>query len=276
MNKVVFFTTIRGDNDFFPIRKAASHKFEWEARAKMELSNLETDALRRPTHYAKCPSFPIAKSLGVLVYLPFDINIQIHDNGNVEWNAPGTLKIVDGLDVQVIEWHSKHNIKESYSILGDGVFKINTSWIAAATNPNIKLLILPVMTPDQDIFTASGGVLDIAKNAGYINIQGYLRGNFKNYTLRAGTPIAQVIPLTDKPVDIEIRHDNKNDKELAESVTYLAGRSMPRNESKKLVARAVNKWAKVETGTTNVLRRKANNIYRNTKNWLQKRGDSVS
>ena len=280
MDKVVFFTTIKGDSEFYPIKKTNTHRFNWESRGRLERTEIDAmDSIERLTHYTKCPSFPLVNSLGALIYLPFDIDFKVNSDDTIQWNAPGKIFVTENpkfSDVKVLEWHTKHHLGESSSIIGDGVFKINTSWVAASTIPNLKMLMLPVMTPDQDIFTASGGALDLDRTASFMNVQGHIRGNFTNYTLKAGTPIAQVIPLTDKKVQFEVRYAEAHDRELVEDYLYIVMRGLGRNEKQKLAQKVSEKWRKVETGATNVFRRKANNIYRNTKNWLQKRGDSVS
>tara|TARA_B100000035_G_scaffold308754_1_gene313924 strand:+ start:1583 stop:2419 length:837 start_codon:yes stop_codon:yes gene_type:complete len=278
MKKLIFFSTIKGDVDFFPITKMSAHRFNWQATAKEECVEVLKENPTH-THYHRCPSFPLLNSMGAVIKLPFDIDFKKLDDGNVEWNVRGnpTISTADTFkELKIIEWHNKHNISESHSILGDGVLKINTSWMVACTDPTIKILFLPIMTPDQDIFTAVGGALDLSKTAGFINIQGYLRGSFKDYTLRAGTPLAQILPLTNEKLKIEFRHALEHDQNLNHSLFYMTERGFSPKERQRIAQQAHNTWGEVERSRINVFRRKTNNLFRNTKNWFKKRGDAFS
>tara|TARA_B100001059_G_scaffold7187_1_gene5987 strand:+ start:3944 stop:4801 length:858 start_codon:yes stop_codon:yes gene_type:complete len=285
MDKVVFFSTIKGDVDYFPVQKMSSCKFNWQTRAKQEMKEISEEGSTTTTHYGKCPSFPLLNSMGVAVILPYDIHLSVDEDNNLNWHTPGSINLVDAdakgtggvvADIVPIEWHSRHSVSESHTIIANGVLKINTSWIVGSTNPNLKLLILPVMTPDQDIFTASGGMLDLSKDINFLNVQGYIRGNFKNYVLRAGTPLMHVIPFTDKKIEIEIRDAVENDHQMASSLLYITSRGLAKPRRQQMVTKAKKKWIEAETRTTNVLRGKANNFFRNTKNWFKKRGDAFS
>ena len=88
--------------------------------------------------------------------------------------------------------------------------KVNTPWHVVAPR-GVKLLVLPIAYPDSFEFESSIGIL----NPGIvneINIQLYYNVHKGDVLIKAGTPLAHIIPLSESNFDLVCREMNTIDK----------------------------------------------------------------
>jgi len=83
------------------------------------------------------------------------------------------------------------------------IVKFNTPW-HVITPKNVKLLIMPLSYTDNFDFASVSGILD-PSISNEINIQLFWYATNSRTMIKAGTPMMQIIPLTEKKYDMVCR-----------------------------------------------------------------------
>ena len=89
------------------------------------------------------------------------------------------------------------------------IIKIDTGWNIIAPK-GVKFLLLPIAYPDNFDFTSTIGILDPAVS-GELNFQVYWNATEPETTIRAGTPLGHLIPLSEKKYQMVQRNTNQRD-----------------------------------------------------------------
>lgn len=213
MKKIEFYSTVPGLPDLFPIVKAKDALPKWAKSARDSFIKQKNESNGRMNHIYQCPG--IFDLLGQGYVVPMWHDIIISTDGNPDefrWTVP-TSDLAD-FDKERSIVESQSNGTESIVPMKpwsmNTLVKINTPWHVVAPR-GVKLLIIPIAYPDTFEFESSTGIL----NPGYnneINIQLYHNIQKGEVFIKAGTPLAQIIPLSEQEFDLVCREMNNIDK----------------------------------------------------------------
>jgi len=201
--KIEFFSSVAGVAETFPILSAKDCVPNWVTTARAEY--VKSD--KKEMHIYKCPGIVDILTTGFVVTAWHDIEI-VPRNDVVNVTIPdGKLNELlgkDSVQIQSPNGVAKHIPKRPWS--HKGIVKINTPWHVWS---KCKLLMIPMPYSEYFDFESASGILDPGI-ANEINIQGYW--NTQTSTIKAGTPLCQIIPLTEKQYTMTCRDANKRDK----------------------------------------------------------------
>ena len=80
--------------------------------------------------------------------------------------------------------------------------------------------MLPLPYPDTFEFESAIGLLDPSISS-EINIQGYWNLQNQSHTIKAGTPLCQIIPVTEQSLKLVVRDMNYKDELWIKKKKYL-------------------------------------------------------
>jgi hypothetical protein len=223
MQKITFFSQINGVADAFPIDHAKNFSFKWVSRVRDDYKSAVEKAQTKFTHLARCPGIFDLLSTGYIVPMPWDLKIETHEDDPVDfaWQFP-TPDIEHLMNGVPIEGHTPLKIAKYLPVKPgtlETIIKINTPWHAIVPE-GVKFLIIPIPYPDEFIFESHIGILDSSISS-ELNFQ--LRWNITNgvHTIKAGTPMCQLIPLSPEPFELEVRNATQQDLEWVKKRQYL-------------------------------------------------------
>lgn len=214
---IEFYSLQPGVCDIFPISKSSTLKRNF---ANVEESPTEPSS-------KNCPGIKLVSSAGYIVPAPADFTIVTNNDGvSIEWHEVYRFSKGDkGMEAYI----SIHSPYQSEPLIDDTsntvrtVIKVETPWRFTASE-DIVLLQLPVSYNNEDRFQAATGILD-PNYAHYINVQLFWKKLNENVTIKAGTPLAQLIPISRKllnlsNIDVTIRDADNRDLEKEKAFSY--------------------------------------------------------
>ena len=234
MKKIEFFSTIDGVSDVAPIIEAKDLKMPWIEKTKQDykqrlaVSNGETFF-----HVARCPAIMDLLQTGYIISSFCDIAIEtIKDRPDgFSWIIPNsdlTDLMFENENCEIIQNHSlTHGTTAKYvpqppNTL-ETVIKINTPWHMVVPK-GMKVLMLPVPYTENFAFTACSGIWEPSMSSN-INIQLYWNNLDGKYFIKAGTPLAHLILLSDEKFEFECRDANEKDKKWLKKRKYFQNMS---------------------------------------------------
>ena len=200
--RIEFFSSIAGVAETFPILNAKECIPDWITTARADY--LKSD--KKDIHIFKCPGIIDILTTGFVVTAWHDVEITPRQDAINVTIPDGKLNDLLGKEaVQIQSPNSiaKHIPKRPWS--QKGIVKINTPWHVWS---KCKLLMIPLPYTEHFEFESTSGILDPGI-ANEINIQGYW--NTQTATIKAGTPLCQIIPLTEKQYSMVCRDANARD-----------------------------------------------------------------
>jgi hypothetical protein len=223
MRKIEFFTIVNGVADAFPVIKASEYKPKWIANAK-ESFNKKLEAMdgAKFFHLYRCPGIFDLMGQGYIVCSPWDITIDTNGDGeDFRWRITDS-EITMLLGDDPVQGHMARAIAESmpakpYALRS--LIKFNTSWNIRAPK-GVKFLILPLSYPDTYEFESAPGILDPSFST-ELNAQLYWNVLNNRHTVKAGTPLFQIIPLTEEKFKFEVRNATPEDIEWTKKRRYF-------------------------------------------------------
>jgi hypothetical protein len=227
--KIEFFSTIPGLAETFPVVPAKDFTPSWLASVRMDY--MKSDK-RDPT-IVRCPGIMELFTTGYILtaWHDFDITctqekitVILPDKKLVELLGRDTIQIQDPQGI------AKHIPKRPWS--QKAIVKINTPWNIIAPK-GVKFLMIPLPYTESFEFESNIGILD----PGYsteLNAQGYWNIREGTHTIKAGTPIAQIIPMSEDTFEMVCRDMNEYDsKWITKQKFYtLLGFVLQRNKIK--------------------------------------------
>lgn len=201
--KIEFFSSIAGVAETFPILNAKDCIPDWVSVARAEY--IKSD--KKDMHIFKCPGIVDILTTGFVVTAWHDVEIipkQDAVNVTIPDGKLNDLLGKEAVQIQSPNGVAKHIPKRPWS--HKAIVKINTPWHVWS---KCKLLMIPMPYTDYFDFESTSGILDPGV-ANEINIQGYWNTNTS--TIKAGTPLCQIIPLTEKQYTMLCRDANARDK----------------------------------------------------------------
>jgi hypothetical protein len=217
-NQITFFSAVPGIAETFPIRHAKDVLPSWLQTARLE--HLKGD--KRDQTVVRCPGIVDILTTGYIISTWHDFDINIDRDGKVYFLAPDeriTKMLVDkdSLQMQNGDGMAKYLPKRPWS--HPNILKINTPWNIVAPK-GLKFLMIPLPYSEFLDFESNTGILD----PGYsteLNVQGYLNLGPGNHSFKAGTPIAQIIPLSNENYKMVVRDMNEEDKKWYSKRSWL-------------------------------------------------------
>ena len=213
MKKIEFYSKVPGLPDLYPIIPAKDSLPKWAQSARNNYINRLKSETGRMNHIYQCPGIFDLFNYGYIVPMWHDVVIKTNGHPNeFSWMVPSSD--LDDFDKETSLIENQANgvgalmpIKP-WSL--QAFIKINTPWNVVSPR-GVKFLILPIAYPDSFEFESSIGILD----PGYsneINIQLYYNVPKGDFMLKAGTPLAQLIPISEQKFDLVCREMNALDK----------------------------------------------------------------
>lgn len=243
MKKVLFFSSIDGVADAYPVKPAGDFNFKWVEAAKYDYKQFLKYKPPGTTHHIRrCPGIFELMDTGWIVPIPWDFVVETKNDDiiNFRWEIPSG-DIIQLFEGEPATGHMGDGIaaplpKKPGSL--ESIVKINSPWSIAAPE-GVKFLVIPLPYPDTFEFESTTGILDPATST-EINFQ--LRWNVTNgeHVIKAGTPMMQIIPLTDEKFETIVRDATESDKSWLQKRRYLQNNSFILN--RPMLRKVYNKF----------------------------------
>ena len=207
--EVKFVSTIPGVTDMFPIKPMSEYRPNWSAKARDNYLKIKLDKEKqyeKHNHVALCPGIFDLFKQGWYVPAWYDVYIKTEkDKPGFSWRV-ASPEITAHSSMNIIDTHgdqiTKHIPKRDGRI--DNIVKINTPYHVISP---VKLLFLPLPYPDHYDWESSSGILDTS-NSTELNVQLYWNVKEGERFIKAGTPLMQIIPLTEENINMICRDAN--------------------------------------------------------------------
>ena len=212
MKKIEFYSTVPGVPDFFPIVKAKEAIPTWAKAARNSYVKKKKQSMGRINHIYQCPGIFDLFNQGYIVPMWHDVIIRTNgDAESFEWTVP-TSDLSDSIEPNLLENQSNGvgSVLPMKPWSLRTLVKVNTPWHVVAPR-GVKLLVLPIAYPDSFEFESSIGILNPGIS-NEINIQLYYNVHKGDVLIKAGTPLAHIIPLSESNFDLVCREMNTIDK----------------------------------------------------------------
>lgn len=211
MKNIEFFTTISGVEDTYPIIESCKFRPSWVALAKEQYKQkikAFEDHGQRLFHIYNCPGIFDIMQTGYIICCPWDITIQTTgDYKSFLWNVPSNDINILNSNQPVVGGHFPDDIAEflpkKHGCMHT-IIRISTPWHVVSP-PNVKFIIHPIPYSDDDIFEQTLGILDPSIST-RLNAQLYWKNIQGSYTIKAGTPLFQIIPLSSEKFTFSIKY----------------------------------------------------------------------
>jgi hypothetical protein len=231
---IEFFSTISGVSEAYPILPAKKVLPNWIKTARQEYSSTED---KRTPAIVRCPGILDIMTSGYVVTAPWDMEIHSSTDSMVAYINPEMETLLGKPPVQNQNGDgiAKHIPKRPWS--NKDILKINTPWHIKS---NYKFMMIPIPYTESFGFESCIGILDPAISS-EINIQGYVNG-YGVLEINAGTPLCQLIPITDQQYEYEVRDMNQSDKLWIDKRKYINNSTFVLDKS--LIKRLYNRFIK--------------------------------
>lgn len=205
--KIQFFSSVPGLAETFPIKPAKEVIPKWVHAARTDYLKQKD---KREIHIFKCPGIFELFGAGYIIPAWHDFEIECNEVGFRVTVPDGSLNDLLGketLQSQHADGVAKFLPTRPWSVAS--ILKINTPWHVMAPK-GVKFLMIPLPYTDDFKFESCSGILDPGISS-ELNIQGYWNEKSGKHIIKAGTPLAQLIPITEKNYDFIVRDKNDRD-----------------------------------------------------------------
>jgi len=255
MKKIEFFSVINGVTENFPVDHARNFKFKWVENARQDYKQV-AEKLKgtKYNHLFRCPGIFDLMNTGYIVPMPWDLTIETKGDGkHFAWNYPDealkqTLK-AELISAHLPETIAKHLPKPPGTL--ESIVKLHTPWHIVAPK-GVKFLMIPIPYGDEQYFENVTGMLDPSISS-EVHIQLRWKVLMGRQTIKAGTPMAQLIPISEDKFDLDVRDATKKDLEWYEKRLYLNNCTMVMKHS--LVQQAYWKFWETKWQLKNIINR---------------------
>jgi hypothetical protein len=222
MKTITFFSTVPGLAETLPIISAKDLNLNWVKRARQDYIDTAKKQLGS-LHLYRCPGIFDLFTTGYIIPMWHDIVISTNgDERNFQFTVPSP-------DINELMPGNKEVIGKQETGIGtlmptrpwacQSLLKINTPWHVVAPR-GVKFLMIPIAYPDTFEFESCTGILDPGQSS-EINVQAYWNIKRGEHYLKAGTPLAHLIPLTTEEFKLECRDMSAGDNLWIEKLKFL-------------------------------------------------------
>lgn len=231
MKKIEFFSVIPGVVETNPVYEASKYSAKWMSRVRDDYLAVAKQNPRFD-HLYKCPGIFDMFKHGYIIPAWHDVVIKTDGEDGFQAQLPSRdFQAVIG-DMMPVSKHGD-NITKYIPYKPNAlktIVKFNTPWNVVAPK-GVKFLMLPIPYPDTFEFEATTGVLDPGISS-EINVQVFW--NIKNgtHTVKAGTPLAFLVPLSEQTFKLVCRDATEWDrlwlkkKDFASNFTFSLKRNI--------------------------------------------------
>ncbi len=242
-SKIEFFHNEPSIIENFPIIESKNLKLNWIKRSREDFEKLvKSGAKTKPhfNHLSRCPGIFDIFKYGYIISLHKDIIIRPMDNG-FEWEtvSPALDPILENFKIEGVQ-ESSVNLISKPPWARDFMIKIVTGWRIIAPK-GLKLMMLPIAYPDTFDFTATTGILNPALST-QVNFQLFWNGVDKETIIRAGTPLGQLIPISEKKYQMVQRIANQYDRDWITKVNSMYGSTFWKYTIRKKIVDMYNNY----------------------------------
>jgi len=213
MNQIIFFSKVPGLADVAPIINARDYRPAWAVAARNGYKEMiKNSEIKDFGHIYQCPGIFDLLNQGFIVPMWHDLILETNgDKKTFRYQYPSDFLQDSMENTPIVHQHDELATVIPYPDNAMNiVVKFNTPWNVVAPK-NLKFLILPLSYPDTYDFASVPGVLDPSVST-EINIQLFWYATNKRVYLKAGTPMMQIIPLTEKKYEMICRDKTKFDE----------------------------------------------------------------
>lgn len=212
MKKVTFINTMPGLLETWPIEPMSKAIPSWVRVARDDyVKNKDV----KSTHIFRCSGIGDLYKTGFVVRSWHDTEVYADPNStNIEFNKPGGIH-ERAVDIQPGDGIAKFLPKRPWS--NKTIMKFHTPWHVIS---DVKLLMIPIPYTNNFDFESCPGILDSSISS-ELNIQLYWNRQGETHIVDAGTPLCQLIPLCDEPVEFEMRDATPKDRLWLEKKHYV-------------------------------------------------------
>jgi len=207
--KLEFFSTVDGVADAHPILPAREVIPKWVNNARAEYL---TDKQR--VNVFRCPGIMDLFGAGYVVTAWHDIKVE--SLGELKVYAPNSA-LEELLGYPPLSTHSdvaKHIPHRPWS--HKSILKINTPWHVKS---KVKFMMIPLPYSENFDIESTIGIWDPAVSS-EINVQLYVN-RIGTFDIKAGTPLCQLVPITEKTYELVVRDMNTADEKWIKRRQYL-------------------------------------------------------
>lgn len=235
LKKVRFVSSVPGVPDLHPITPMSKYMPQWVGKAREDYKqNYKHN--EKFNHITLCPGIFNMFKVGWYVPMWYDVHIQTKKGEpGFKWKV-ATPDITEIHNMNIIDTHGEMITKYIPRREGtiDSIVKINTPYSIIAPK-GMKFLFLPMPYSDNFDFESTTGILDPTES-NELNVQ--LNWNVKDgdVFLKAGTPLMQIIPLTNENVEMICEEATEKDIKWLNKQHYFKTHSFSpiRNKIKSL------------------------------------------
>ena len=242
--RIEFFNSEPSICDIHPIIETKDLKLNWIKEAKKDFQDHvakgDTDTPGY-IHLTRCPGIFDLFKYGYVIPLSKDIMItpkgeDFHYNFHLSQNPQYVSPF--GIQGQNAELIARPPWSANFLI------KIITGWHVIAPK-GVKFLVLPIAYPDTFNFTNTIGIMNPALST-EINLQLFWNttDETKETVVRAGTPLAQLIPLSEKKYQMVQRTMNQQDSDWVVKVNSAYESTFHHHTIRGKIASMYNKYWK--------------------------------
>ena len=224
--RVEFFCTAPGLVDVFPIEPTTKHVPRWAEKARRQgRKHNPIDGM----HLSNCPGIFMYITLGWVVRSWHDIFYKKDETidglgYNFAIPSPDLKNMLTGKDCIQVQGMNSPLFKDLFPTppwANPNIIKVNTPWHMIAPK-GLRFLMLPMPYPDVDNhdFYATSGILDPGYSSD-INVQLYWTSKKKEGTIKAGTPLAIIVPLSENKIEMECRDATVKDRNWLKKQTAI-------------------------------------------------------
>jgi hypothetical protein len=227
MKKIIFFSSVAGVSELFPVLPAKDFLPKWLQTARIE--HMKGD--KRDQTIVRCPGIIDVLTTGYVVTTWHDFDVTITDDKIsliIPDKALTELLNKDSLQIQSSDGMAKHIPKRPWS--QHSILKLNTPYQIIAPK-GVRFLMIPLPYTDSFNFESNIGILDPAFSS-ELNVQGYLNFGKGTHHFKAGTPIAQIIPMTNENFEMICRDMTPEDERWLKKRSFLNNFSFVFNRNK--------------------------------------------
>ena len=226
MKRIEFYSEIYGLADTVPILRTSEVLPKWISLVRNEYKQFPKDR----SHLYRCPGIFDLFNYGYIVPAWHDLKIK-SDGEHFGYEIP-SQNLVDLRGSETLaQAHDKNTVGKYLPRppwAHPCVLKINTPW-HVITPRGIKLLMTALPYPDSFEIEALTGILD-PRVSTEVNLQLNYNLPKGEYTIRAGTPLAMLIPITEDDLELVVRDKNEYDniwslkRKFVNSMSYVLNR----------------------------------------------------
>lgn len=220
-NKILFYSLVEGVNETYPIVPAGKMFPKWWKPAQQQVDPLK--ALEGVTYMGKCRGLIDMWKTGYVVRTWHTTIIEHTPQGQLTYEVNNEFTA----EMEHLGWDNGFHafLSKSSKMIPSrphrhqDVFKFLSPWRVVPPK-GVKLIYIPLQYHENVWFEAATGVVD-CEISNDLNIQGWVTlPKGQRYVIPAGTPIAQIVPLTDKKLQMETRFANEKEIALERRMTY--------------------------------------------------------